>query len=96
MRRLTQFAFPYVLLAVTIMLIITSITAINANESATENHNAICTFREDLQARVDQSRRIIQTNPELIQEFGLTVKQVRVQIQQQQASVDSLAGIDCD
>lgn len=88
MKKVTKYAFPYVLFAVSVMLVVTLVTAV-------QNHEALCTFRDDLQARADQSRQIIESNPEIIKKFGLTVNQVKVQIANQQASVDSLDSLNC-
>lgn len=87
-KKVTRYAFPYILFAVTIMLVVTLVTAV-------ENHQALCTFRADLQARADQSRQIVREHPELLKQFGFTPAQVRVQIHNQQASVDSLNGLYC-
>jgi len=95
--RLTQFAFPYILIAITIMLVLVGIQAIEGKQQADLNHQVICSFRNDLAHRVHQSQRIVEENPELIKQFGLTQAQVQNQIQNQLSTLDSLdeAGLVC-
>ena len=62
---------------------------------ATHTEAALCTFRDDLQARHDQGVQFIKDNPVAEPIPGLTRTALLANLKNQQRTLDSLAGLEC-
>lgn len=60
---------------------------------ASRTHDALCTFRGDLENRVAQSRKYLAETPNAIP--GITPAQIRSSLDSQQHTIDALSTLDC-
>jgi len=91
--RVTTFAFPYVLILVTAMFALTLVTSLNAKDQADTNHAALCAFKVDLAARIDQGQQFLRKHPEGA--FGFSAAQIKLQLENQQRTYRSFSSVDC-
>lgn len=63
--------------------------------STTAVREGVCNLRSDLEARVENSERIVRDTPEAIEKFGFTVSQVQKEISNQRQTLDALKHISC-
>ncbi len=67
----------------------------HAQDIARIDH-ALCTFVEDLQRRIDSSRDYLKKHKGEKEPIpGITRADLRLSVQRQQATIDSLDGLDC-
>lgn len=62
-------------------------------EVATRTNMALCTFRDDLQQRIDSSKKFLRDHPNGIQ--GITPEDIQRSIEGQQRTIDSLSILNC-
>lgn len=65
------------------------------HDVAVETHNALCTFTNDLQHRLDTTREFLQKHPGREPIPGISRADFRRSIQNQKATLDALAVLDC-
>lgn len=60
--------------------------------NASQNHDALCSVRNDLQARVEQTRSFLNGDNRIP---GVPASVLRVSIKNQKSTVQALNGLDC-
>jgi hypothetical protein len=78
------------LLVITIVLLL---IAIKAFDSSAKTHDALCTFRRDLQERVDSGNAFLSAHPHGIP--GIPVAVIRTSVTGQQRTIAALNGLGC-
>lgn len=72
-------------------LVVLALASIQSNQH--NNTRALCSFKNDLQRRVDQGNALLKTHPEGI--AGIPAATIQASIQNQQASLISLDSLMC-
>jgi hypothetical protein len=67
----------------------------NLAKQGAEAHSAICTFRADLQRRVDETRTFLKEHPSGFEQLGLTASALRVTLINQEKTVRTLDVLQC-
>lgn len=68
---------------------------IKVNSESSETKASLCTFRTDLQTRLDATRDILDKNPNAFDGLGIPKAVITQNIRNQQRTVDALRGLDC-
>lgn len=71
------------------------VEAARARTEAINTKVALCTFRADLEQRVDSSQRYLDEHPEGVVSLGITAAQIRLTIRNQRLTLESLATLNC-
>lgn len=79
--------------ATVVLTIVVGGVAFFAWRSASTSHDALCTFRADLNARVASSRDFLKDHPEGF--AGIPAATIRASIDQQSRTINALSSLDC-
>lgn len=92
--RHVQHSMRWLTVAVLALFVTVGVLGVLAFRSAHQNHDALCTFRADLQTRIQASKDFIADHPEGF--AGISTAVIQQQIENQQRTVDSLDGLHCE
>lgn len=85
------------LLGATLLLYVVVVVAVGVSFATSQKtHDALCTFRGDLQARANQSEKFLGTHPGREPFPGISRETLKTSIDNQRRTIAALDGLGCD
>lgn len=84
----------HLLVIATVVLFVVEVASVGYFATvAAKNQDALCTLRDDLQVRIDQSNAFLRSHPHGA--FGIPAAVIQQQINNSQRSIDALSNLSC-
>lgn len=88
-----RFVTPYLVIALTLLLILGAVQIKENRDNNAETQGALCTLRADIEQRVEGSRDFLADHPEGI--LGIPASAIQVSLEGQERTVAALSDLSC-